>query len=490
MTILQGTMPDGTVDPNQADSQGRLVAEGLPGPQGPAGPPGVGELPPNPQNGDVLAWDNGLIWVSGIIPAGPVETSPITQVFAGSGPSATMHGLRFDGARETAFDRTPSLGVPTTWSFSVWVKPGVSQQSQGILGAVNPATQERFSLTSANKVIWVWSQGGNSKVSSTVLPYNAWTHIVFVSDTTNANEADRLRLYINGARDSFSGSTVPVDTAWEVNQSKPTTLGYFWDGDFSKAWYNGYMSDVYFVDGQALEPTAFGADYGGSWGPLDSSIVKTNIGAFGANGFFLPFDPAATAAGFNSIGVDASGNDNHFHDSNFVLAGNTQDTVLDTPMNNYAVLATGTNGNLVASVDGTSITYLGEAGTNYYYEANGIGAVHTGGSAFSSISGRTYNFGQQPFAQTPTATGRLFKSTSREIILELTDNTGFYVLAIGDKIKEKGNGDDASGTVKALDGAALPPTITVVASTGTWDVGSQVVGPIQALYRAYQRPHR
>ena len=41
MAILQGTMSDGTLIPVQADSQGRLVCEGLPGPEGPAGPQGI-----------------------------------------------------------------------------------------------------------------------------------------------------------------------------------------------------------------------------------------------------------------------------------------------------------------------------------------------------------------------------------------------------------------------------------------------------------------
>jgi hypothetical protein len=78
MAILQGTMSDGTLIPVQADSQGRLVCEGLqgvPGPEGPQGPPGppgpAAEWPPNPKNGDVLAWDNGPVWVSGVIPVGP-----------------------------------------------------------------------------------------------------------------------------------------------------------------------------------------------------------------------------------------------------------------------------------------------------------------------------------------------------------------------------------------------------------------------------------
>ena len=78
--ILLGTQSNGETLPVQVDATGRLVAEGLPGPEGPPGPPGIGQLPPNPQNGDVLAWDNGLVWVSGIIPAAPPETAEITQI--------------------------------------------------------------------------------------------------------------------------------------------------------------------------------------------------------------------------------------------------------------------------------------------------------------------------------------------------------------------------------------------------------------------------
>ena len=110
-----------------------------------------------------------------------------------------------------------------------------------------------------------------------------------------------------------------------------------------------------------------------------------------------------------SIGTDASGNDNHFYDENF----ETNDSVLDTPMKNYAVLETGSNGNLVATAAGTNLTYTGEAGTDYYYEADGVGATHTGGSAFSSTDGVAYNFGQQPFVQTPTVEGRLYQEWSQ-----------------------------------------------------------------------------
>ena len=50
---------------------------------------------------------------------------------------------------------------------------------------------------------------------------------------------------------------------------------------------DGYLSDVYFVDGHALEPTEFGALFpqdpsepNRRWGPLDSSDVTANINSF------------------------------------------------------------------------------------------------------------------------------------------------------------------------------------------------------------------
>lgn len=63
--ILFGTQSNGETLPVQVDATGRLVAEGLPGPEGPPGPPGVGQLPPDPEEGQVLGWLNGeLAWLN------------------------------------------------------------------------------------------------------------------------------------------------------------------------------------------------------------------------------------------------------------------------------------------------------------------------------------------------------------------------------------------------------------------------------------------
>lgn len=82
MAILQGTMQDGTVLPVQVDSQGRLVAEGLPGPQGPQGPAGpVGSIPGGAAEGDVLTFRNGVaVWATPLGAEHEGEPGPITWV--------------------------------------------------------------------------------------------------------------------------------------------------------------------------------------------------------------------------------------------------------------------------------------------------------------------------------------------------------------------------------------------------------------------------
>jgi len=65
MAILFGTTGDGTTLPVLVDQFGNLLAKGIPGDEGPPGPPGGAfALPPDPVDGDVLGWENGqLAWV-------------------------------------------------------------------------------------------------------------------------------------------------------------------------------------------------------------------------------------------------------------------------------------------------------------------------------------------------------------------------------------------------------------------------------------------
>jgi hypothetical protein len=91
-------------------------------------------------------------------------------------------------------------------------------------------------------------------------------------------------------------------------------------------YFDGYLSDVYFIDGEALDPSRFGKqDADGIWQPI------TYTGSYGTNGFHLDFADNSTAA---ALGTDTSGNGNDWTPSGIT----TDDQVTDTPSVNYATL--------------------------------------------------------------------------------------------------------------------------------------------------------
>jgi hypothetical protein len=64
---------------------------------------------------------------------------------------------------------------------------------------------------------------------------------------------------------------------------------------------NGYLSDVYFIDGQALDPTSFGQFTNGYW------EAKDYAGSYGTNGFHLTFADDVVSEGFNAVTYRGTG---------------------------------------------------------------------------------------------------------------------------------------------------------------------------------------
>jgi hypothetical protein len=90
------------------------------------------------------------------------------------------------------------------------------------------------------------------------------------------------------------------------------------------SYFGGYMSDVFYIDGQQLTPSSFGeTDFDtGIWKP------KAYTGTYGTNGFYLQFKNSA------SLGTDSSGNGNTFTVNNLTSI----DQTTDTPTNNFATI--------------------------------------------------------------------------------------------------------------------------------------------------------
>ena len=188
---------------------------------------------------------------------------------------------------------------------------------------------------------------------------SAWYHFVLAFDTTQATANDRIKFFVNGVQvTTFSTTVNPTQNLdYAVNQAAEHDLAR-WTG--ATNYFDGYMAEVNFIDGQALTPASFGAySTNGVWQPARYT------GTYGTNGFYLKFASFGTTA---ALGTDSSGNGNTWTVNNFsVTAGTTYDPMLDSPtlvsptVANYATLNPLQNGGGTAS--GGNLNMLGASGT-------------------------------------------------------------------------------------------------------------------------------
>ena len=194
---------------------------------------------------------------------------------AGAAPTGYTidRSIRLNSPDSAYLSRTPSsAGNQTTWTWSGWVKRSSFDTTNNFFVA---GTSAFANIRFANQNIDFTAYNGSSyigrKVTSAVYrDPSAWYHIVCVFDTSNATAADRMRVYVNGVREeSFSTSTDPTQNATSViNSNVEHRVGTF---DGSTEFFNGYLADVHFIDGQALDPTSFGEFDAttGVWNPIE-----------------------------------------------------------------------------------------------------------------------------------------------------------------------------------------------------------------------------
>jgi hypothetical protein len=215
-----------------------------------------------------------------------------------------------------------------TWSG--WVKRGsLSDSGYMYLFGSYPGSSATDTINFANGTLRVWFNGSTSADLVTTQVFrdpSAWYHIVVAIDTTQATAANRIKVYVNGSQvTAFSTAIYPsqnYSTFWN-NSSYSNQIGASGNGPTS--FFDGYLTEINFIDGQALTPDYFGyADTAtGVWQPLPYT------GIYGTNGFYLNFkDPTSTT----TIGYDYSGNSNNFTANNVsVTSGATYDSMVDSP---------------------------------------------------------------------------------------------------------------------------------------------------------------
>jgi len=135
---------------------------------------------------------------------------------------------------------------------------------------------------------------------------SAWYHIVLAVDTTEAAVADGVKFYINGVQEtSFGTTTYSQNATYELGRNGSTTAIGRQQLNGTQ-YFDGYMAEINYIDGQQLDPSYFGeTNDNGVWAP------KQYTGTYGNNGFFLEFKQTGTSANSSGIGADTSGNDEH-----------------------------------------------------------------------------------------------------------------------------------------------------------------------------------
>lgn len=238
------------------------------------------------------------------------------------------NSLRFRGAQNLV--RTPSVeGSRDTWTFSYWIKTGDINAIQPIFEVrIDQQNQSwfRFSSSNSSKLRWFNrvnnSEKGDVYTRALYRDPSAWYNVTGVADFGASTPT--FTTYVNGVLQSMDATNSISSGESYINSTQPHQIG---SGNTGPDYMIGYLSEISFVDGQALTASDFG-EYNaeGIWVP------KKYGGTYGTNGFYLDFaDP-------NNIGKDRSGNGNDFTPSGFELttpASTTYDLFTDTPTKNW-----------------------------------------------------------------------------------------------------------------------------------------------------------
>jgi hypothetical protein len=235
--------------------------------------------------------------------------------------------LRFNSADSSQLTRTPaSAGNRKTWTWSGWVKRGaIGGNKLFFTSRFNTAPWLVFGFISDNLYLSTTAgQSGAGELITTAVyrDTSAWYHIVLSVDTTQAIASNRIKFYVDGVQvTAFSTTNYPSqNTDLQVNDTVLHQLG-----GYTSLFFDGYLTEVNLIDGQALTPESFGVfDVDGSW------QAKPYTGTYGTNGFHLNFsDNSDTTA--TTLGKDRAGSNNWTPNNFSVTAGIDNDSVVDVP---------------------------------------------------------------------------------------------------------------------------------------------------------------
>ena len=242
------------------------------------------------------------------------------------------NSCRFNSGSSDYLHKTPS-GAGTSadlFTFSMWIKRGIISSSDRIVlfyAQSDAQNFDRISFTDADVLEWKGvrsdSQAFNLTTSQVFRDISSWYHLHFIWDSADSTADNRMRIYVNGTQVTAFGTRANPSSGLDaiIGSAQKHSVG---STGSSGTYYDGYMAEVVYLDGQELTPDGNTGEFdedSGIWKPIDVSGLT-----FGTNGFYLDFENSG------ALGADVSGNTNNFTVNNLTAI----DQSTDTCTNNFA----------------------------------------------------------------------------------------------------------------------------------------------------------
>lgn len=220
--------------------------------------------------------------------------------------------LRFDGSSYLSNRTTQSTPNDVRYTISMWIK-GMSGSPRNDLFGVGGDTE--FTFYQPDGDFYWYGSGGNAYYLPPKQKFrdtSSWYHLVFLWDSNNNNTTERMKMWVNGEQvtdlhSSYRYPNTGLNSGYNVQSLQ---IGY------RIQHFEGYMADIYLLDGIAEDANSFGETISDIWVPKQygSGDPANATTEYGTNGFHLDFSPASIVYNGTTITQinDVSGNNNHW----------------------------------------------------------------------------------------------------------------------------------------------------------------------------------
>ena len=279
------------------------------------------------------------------------------------------NSCRFQDSDSSEMNRSiGSTGSNTTWTVSAWVKRVELGQSSPIFGtgdgnANNDARMVFFDADDKIECSY-YNSGFTYEVTTNRVfrDISAWYHICILFDTTESTAADRVKIYVNGTKEtSFATSSYPSEDA-SFNFGNTSYSHFVNDMGGRNIRGSHYIAELVYLDGTALAVTNFGefdSDSPRIWKPKDVSGLSSSKGV---NGFYMDFEDSS------NLGNDVWGGTD-FTESNL----DAQNQTVDTCTNNFATLNPLDNAQSDATYSEGNCKWATSTNSHYFWGRSTIG---------------------------------------------------------------------------------------------------------------------